>query len=184
MRRLCRLYRGGVRIAVVGSSCSGKTTLARRLAERLNVPHVELDALHHGPNWTEAPRDEFRALVREAISGGTWVVDGSYHGKLGDLVLEQADLVVWIDLPMRTILPRLLSRTLDRIRNDVELWNGNRETWRGAFLSRQSLFLWVVKTHRDRRRRYETRLARYDMVRLRSSHEAEAWFESDVSPTA
>lgn len=169
------------RIVVVGTSCSGKTTLARRLAEHVGAPHVELDALHHRPNWEETPRDEFRALVREAMSGGSWVVDGSYHGKLGDLVLEEADLVLWLDLPMRTILPRLLRRTLDRIRNRVELWNGNRETWRGAFLSRESLFVWVLKTHWDRRRRYESRLARYNMVRLRSSREAEAWLERELS---
>jgi adenylate kinase family enzyme len=169
------------RIVVIGSTCSGKTTLARRLAEHVGAPHVELDALHHRPNWEEAPRDEFRALVRGAMSGGSWVVDGSYHAKLGDLVLEEADFVVWLDLPMRTILPRLFRRTLHRIHNRVELWNGNRETWGGAFLSRESLFLWVLKTHRDRRRRYETRLAQYDMVRLRSSREAEAWLERELS---
>jgi adenylate kinase family enzyme len=165
------------KIAVVGTTCSGKTRLARALAERLDVPHVELDALHHGPNWTEAPRDEFRALVKQAISAAGWVVDGSYHGKLGDLVLEQADLVVWLDPPIATILRRLWSRTLHRIRHRVELWNGNRETWRGAFLSRESLFVWVLKTHKDHRRRYEARLARYDMVRLRSPQETEDWAE-------
>lgn len=175
----------GHKIAVIGTTCSGKTRLARTLAEQLDVPHVELDALHHGPNWTEAPRDEFRTRVSDAIAGDGWVVDGSYQGKLGDLVLKQADLVVWLDLPMDTILRRLLVRTVSRIRSRVELWNGNRETWRGAFLSRQSLFVWVLKTHRDRRRRYESRLVRYNMVRLRSSREAEAWLEREFSaPTA
>jgi adenylate kinase family enzyme len=167
----------GRKIVVLGTTCSGKTQLARTLAERLDVPHVELDALHHGPNWAEAPRDEFRARVTDAIAGDGWVVDGSYQGKLGELVLEQADLVVWLDLPMRTILVRLWSRTLHRIRSRVELWNGNRETWRGAFLSRQSLFVWVLKTHRGRRRRYATSLARFETVRLRSAREAEAWLQ-------
>ncbi|MEK6275941.1 MAG: hypothetical protein AABM30_11480 [Actinomycetota bacterium] len=173
------------KIVVIGTTCSGKSSLARRLAEHEGRPYVELDALHWGPNWS-APSDvEFKALVLPAIDSDAWVVDGSYHGKLGDLVLEQADLVVWLDLPLRTILPRLLSRTLDRVRTGVELWNGNRETWRGAFLSRDSLFLWVLTTHRDRRRRYEARLARYNMVRLRSSREAEAWLERELSaPTA
>ena len=170
------------RIAVIGTSCSGKTTIARRLAEHLGAPHVELDALHHGPNWQATPRDEFRALVREAMSGGSWVVDGGYHGKLGDLVLQEADVVVWLDLPLRTILPRLFRRTLHRIRNRVELWNGNRETWRDAFLSRESLFVWVLKTHQGRRRRYQTLLARYNVVRLRSPSEAEAWLERQLSP--
>jgi adenylate kinase family enzyme len=173
----------GQKIAVIGTSCSGKTRLARTLAAELDVPHVELDALHHGPNWTEAPRDEFRAVVSEAIAGDGWVVDGSYQGKLGDLVLKRADLVVWLDLPMHTILLRLWRRTMHRIRHRVELWNGNRETWRGAFLSRESLFLWVLKTHADRRRRYATSLARFETVRLRSADEAERWLRRYLAST-
>jgi adenylate kinase family enzyme len=167
----------GRKIAVIGSTCSGKTRLARTLAEQLGVPHVELDALHHGPNWTEATRDEFRARVSDAIAGDGWVVEGSYQGKLGDLVLKRAELVVWLDLPMYTILMRLWVRTIRRIRSRVELWNGNRETWRGAFLSRQSLFVWVLKTHFGRRRRYATSLACFETVRLRSAEEAEQWLQ-------
>ena len=165
------------KIAVVGTTGSGKTTVARRLAAHHDVPHIELDALHWGPGWTEPRTEDFRARLERAISVSGWVVDGSYHGKLGDLVLERADLVVWLDPPLSTILRRLWTRTLDRIRKGDELWGGNRETWRGAFLSRKSLFLWALKTHRARRQRYLERLARYDMVRLRSAREAEAWLE-------
>ncbi len=43
------------RIVVIGTSGSGKTTLARELAGRLNVPHIELDALHWKPNWVATP---------------------------------------------------------------------------------------------------------------------------------
>jgi hypothetical protein len=121
--------------------------------------------------------------VLSAIAADAWVVDGGYGGKLGDLVLERADLVVWLDLPLRTILSRLWRRTLHRIRNRVELWGGNRETWRGAFLSRESLFVWALKTHRARRRRYVERLARFDMVRLRSQQEAESWLDRQAPRT-
>jgi adenylate kinase family enzyme len=168
---------------VVGTTGSGKTTFARRLAEDAGAPCVELDALHWGPNWSECPEDEFRARVLSAIAADAWVVDGGYGGKLGDLVLERADLVVWLDLPLRTILGRLWRRTLHRIRNRVELWGGNRETWRSAFLSRESLFVWALKTHRSRRRRYAERLARFNMVRLRSQQEAESWLDRQVPRT-
>jgi adenylate kinase family enzyme len=168
------------KVVVVGTTCSGKTTVARRLAEQHGVPHVELDALHWGPNWSEPSTDDFRARVEEALAGDGWVADGGYHGKLGDLVLERADLVVWLDPPLWTILGRLSARTLRRIRGREKLWAGNRETWRGAFFSRESLFLWAVKTHRPRRKRYEERLARFDVVRLKSAAETEAWLAKRV----
>lgn len=166
------------RIVVVGGSGSGKTTVACRLAELNDLPYVELDALHWGPNWSACPEDEFRARVQAAIAGGGWVVDGNYTGKLGDLVLERADLVVWLDLPLRVTLPRLWSRTRRRMREQTELWAGNRETWREVLFSRDSLFVYTLRTHRGKRERYEQRLARYEMVRLRSASETEAWLAS------
>jgi hypothetical protein len=139
------------------------------------VPHVELDALHWGPNWSAPSTEEFRARVAQALSSPGWVADGSYHGKLGDTVLEQADYIVWLDLPFRRIIRRIWSRTLRRIRTREELWGGNRETWRDVFFSRDSLLVWVVRTHRARRRRYLERLDRYQFVHLRSEREIQAW---------
>ena len=76
---------------------------------------------------------------------GSWTAN--YTGKLGYIVLERADLVVWLDPPLPTVLRRLGARTVRRVRSGEELWGGNRETWRGAFFSRDSLFLWALKTH-------------------------------------
>lgn len=97
------------------------------------MPFHELDALNHGPAWAEATPEELRARVEPLVAGDAWVIDGTYRGKLGDLVLHRADVVVWLDLPLRIWLPRLLRRTVRRIVRREELWNGNRETWRGAF---------------------------------------------------
>ena len=164
------------RIAIVGTaSGNGKTTLGRELAARLDVPFHELDALHHGPAWTEATADELRARVEPIVAGDAWVVDGGYQGKLGDLVLEAADTVVWLDLPMRTWLPRLLRRTARRIVSREELWSGNRETLRGALVGRDALLPFALRHFRRRRRDYPTRLARFNLVRLRSQKEVEAW---------
>ena len=168
------------RIAVVGTSGSGKTTVARRLAEHHGAPHVELDALHWGPNWSEPTAEEFRARVDEATSVPGWVADGSYHGKLGDSLLERADFIIWLDLPFRTVARRIWVITLRRIRGREELWAGNRETWRDAFFSRDSLFVWIVTTHRARRRRYLDRLDRYEFVRLRSQGVIEEWLANSV----
>ena len=165
------------RIVVKGASGSGKTTLATVLAEGLAAPHVELDALHHGPNWSEPPLEEFRRRVDEATAGERWVVDGNYDAKLGDLLLRRAELVVWLDPPFRTILERLRRRTACRIRNRQELWAGNRESWRSALLDRESLFVRAIRTHRRLRRELPARCAKLGtpLVRLRTAEEMERW---------
>src|SRR5215213_5524259 len=84
------------RIVVVGTSGSGKTTLARELAQRCSLPHIEMDALHWGPNWTEAPIEVFRQRVELALEAPGWVVDGNYS-KLRNLVWRRAELIVWLD---------------------------------------------------------------------------------------
>jgi adenylate kinase family enzyme len=167
------------RVAIIASaSSSGKTTLGRELARRLEAPFHELDALNHGPGWTEATAEELRARVEPLLTEERWVVDGAYRSKLGDLVLERADVVIWLDLPRRVWLPRLLRRTLSRIVQREELWSGNRETFRNAFLSRNSLLLFAWRRYPLNRRRYPKELARYSVVRLRSPREVERWLAS------
>jgi adenylate kinase family enzyme len=161
------------RVAILGSSGSGKTTVGRALATRLGVPFIELDALHWGPEWTEATADELRARVEPIVASEAWVIDGAYRGKIGDLVIESADIVVWLDLPAHVWFPRLLRRTAGRIARREEFLNGNRETVRLAFFSRDSLLLYAVRTHRRRRRTYPPALVRYNVVRLRSQREVE-----------
>jgi adenylate kinase family enzyme len=164
------------RVAILASaSCSGKTTLGRELARRLSVPFVELDALNHGPDWAQATPEELRARVEPVLAEPGWVVDGGYRSKLGDLVLENADVVVWLDLPRRIWLPRLVRRTLGRVVRRERLWNGNRETLRNGFLARDSLLRFALRTYPDRLRRYPEELARFELVRLRSPREVECW---------
>jgi adenylate kinase family enzyme len=167
----------------MGTTCSGKSTLARRLAERLDVPYIELDALHWGPDWTEPRPEEFRSRVEPLVGRDAWVVDGNYTTKLGDLVLRRADTLVWLDPPLPVVLSRVFRRTISRIRSESELWSGNRETWRNAFFTRESLFLWALKTHGRFRRNLPVRLARDEyahirLVRLRGPREVGRWLET------
>jgi adenylate kinase family enzyme len=160
------------RVAVVASaSGNGKTTVGRKLAERLDVPFVELDALVHGPNWAETSNEDLRAILEPIVAGDGWVIDGGYRGKIGDLVLANADTVVWLDLPVRVWLPRLVSRTLRRIRGRETLWNDNKESFRTAFWGRESLVGYALRMHVDRRRRYPRELAPYRVIRLRTQRE-------------
>jgi adenylate kinase family enzyme len=168
------------RINVVGVSGSGKTTTSRAIAERLGLPHIELDALFHGPNWSAPDRDEFRRRVSNVLdSTDGWVADGNYTGYLDSLVLERADTIVWLDLPLRACLRRIGMRTWRRIRTREELWaSKNRETLRSAFFSRDSLFVWTLKAHARHQREWPARFAqhpRLELVRLRSPREVDAW---------
>jgi adenylate kinase family enzyme len=170
----------GRRINVKGTSGSGKTTFAQELARRLDLPFVELDALHHGPNWYQPTAEEFRARVLEAMKQlpDGWVIDGNYESKLGTTVIGPADTIVWLDLPLALKLRRLWRRTIVRIRDNVELWSGNRESWRGAFGGRDSLFWWMLKTHFRHRRTWPKRYGGDPrFVRLRSVREAREWLD-------
>jgi adenylate kinase family enzyme len=162
-------------VVMASASCSGKTTLGRELARRLHARFIELDALNHGPNWAQATPEELRARVEPLIAEPRWVVDGSYRSKLGDLVLERSDAVVWLDLPVRVWLPRLVRRTLRRIVRRERLWNDNRETLWGGFFARDSLLRFALRTYPLRRRRYPTDLGRFNLIRLRSPREVEQW---------
>jgi adenylate kinase family enzyme len=169
------------RVNVKGTSGSGKSTFAEALARRLGVPHVELDALFHGPNWSEPPPEEFRARVREAMEAAPegWVIDGNYESALGDTVIGAADTIVWLDLPLWLKTRRLLRRTHERIRNEVELWGDNREDWRGVLWGRDSLVWWAVRGHFRHRRQWPERYGKDPrFVRLRSVEEARRWLDT------
>jgi adenylate kinase family enzyme len=168
------------RVAVIGPSCSGKTTTAGRLAAILGVPHVELDALHHDANWTEAPTDLFQERVGAALAAAPdgWVVDGNYYGKLGPLVIDQADTIVWLDIPYRKAVLRVVRRTFGRILRRTELWNGNRETLRNS-LGRESIVWWVLSRHRGFAARWAGRLEGRRVVRVA---DVDAWLQS-IQPT-
>jgi adenylate kinase family enzyme len=172
----------GRRISVVGTCGAGKTSVAQRLAERLSLPHIELDALFWGPDWT--PRDEltFRSLVAQAASAEAWVIDGNYS-RVRDLVWERAETVVWLDYSFARVFRQLLGRTLRRAFRREALWHGNRERLLKAFGSRESILLWAIRTHRRRRRQYEglvrdPRNARLTVLRFQGPRALEDWFQS------
>jgi adenylate kinase family enzyme len=166
----------------MGGSSVGKTTVSRRLAEKLGLPHIELDALHHEAGWQEAPAEILRARVLAAFDASPlgWVVDGNYRSKLGSLVLERADTVVHLDPPLLPTFGRALRRTITRTVTRVELWNGNREQIRFLF-TRYWMPWWVLRTHRHYSREIPQRVAAHPhlaVVRLRSDDEVEEWLQS------
>ena len=172
----------GRRIVVVGTTGSGKTTVARELATLLGVTYVELDALNWEPGWVglhEHDPEEFRRRVAGAVDGDTWVVDGNYR-VVRDLVWPEATAVVWLDYQLWRTLWGLLKRTIHRVFTKEVLWQGNTESFRDQFMSRDSLFLFAIKTRGSRNRNFRDAFAQPEHAHLtvfrhRSPGEARAW---------
>ena len=139
------------RVVIIGSSCSGKTTMAKHVAAILQVPHIELDALHWLPEWQERPDSEFRELVSSAVARERWVVDGNYN-VVRDVVWQRATTLVWLNHSFPVVFWRAVSGTVIRSIGRRILFSGNKESIRQAFFSRDSMILWVIKTFHDRRR--------------------------------
>ena len=171
------------RINVVGTSGSGKSTFARRLAERAGLLYLELDFLYWKPGWIQPSDEEFFAKVREALADGGWVLDGNYTRTV-PIKWENVDLIVWLDFSFGLTLFRALKRAAARAWSKEELWagTGNRESLVRLF-TRDSILWWTIKTHAKNRRRYEScladpRFAHLRFVRLRSPTAAEEFLKN------
>lgn len=154
------------RIVVIGTSCSGKTTFARRFAEMVDIPWYELDRLHWMPGWNPRPLDEFRRMVAEKASRDRWVIDGNY-GKVRDIIWPRATHIIWLNYSFQLTFSRALRRTLKRLWTGERLFSGNQESWRVQFFDRDSILLWVIKTYGPRKRDYPDLFAIRENAHLR-----------------
>ena len=170
-----------MRINVVGTSGSGKSTFARQIAEECNIPYIEMDALFWKPNWTKSTDEEFFPRLKEALSSDDWVLDGNYQ-RTQPIKWRRVQTVVYLDLPFRVVLYRMIRRCLVRGWRREELWAGNRETlWKHLF-TRDSMILWTISSFPKLRRRYATAFATTEnshirFVRLRSRKETADFLE-------
>lgn len=169
------------RILVVGVTGAGKSTLARAVGERLDVPYHEMDGLYFcGPGW--AVNDKLAETVSRIVAEPRWIIDSIGYPEVRDLLWERADTVLWLDYGRRVVLPRVLRRSLRRSLTRERIFGGNRETWAGWF-SREHPVWWAWSQHTDRRaeiarRTSDARFAPLDTVRFARPDEATAWLAS------
>jgi len=170
------------RVLIVGTSGSGKTTLGRAIAQRLGVVHTELDALNFLPEWETRSPEEFRELVSAAVAQDRWVIDGNYS-VARDILWSRATTWIWLNYSFPIVFSRVFRRTLRRSITGERLFAGNRESLAKAFLSRESILWWTIKTHSGLRREYrkllsDPRLADMERIELRHPREADALLET------
>jgi adenylate kinase family enzyme len=151
-----------MRVLVVGSTGSGKSTFAGDLANRMGATHIELDALNWDPDWTNLSMvdpGKLKARVSEAIARDAWTCDGNYS-VVRQLVLDRATHLVWLDYGKALIMSRVIRRSLSRAIEGRELWagTGNREDFR-RWLDKEHPIRWAWDTYKRRRRSFETLFA-------------------------
>jgi hypothetical protein len=166
------------RVIVGGISGAGKTTLARLLSQRLDLPYVDFDALFHGPGWTERPT--FPDDVEEFVAGERWITDSDGYSVVRDLVWDRADTLVWLDYSRSRVMTRVTRRTVARIVLRRRLFNGNRERFMAPFLDPGHPVRWAWTQHGRRRAANLQRIAdprwrELSVVRLRSPRETREW---------
>jgi adenylate kinase family enzyme len=171
------------RLVVIGTTSSGKSTLAEQIAKRFDLNFIELDALHWEPNWQESPLEVFRERVRKAIQAEKWIVAGNYH-VVRDLVWTKAEAVIWLDYPFFVILWQLTRRTFKRWWTQELLWGKNIEPFWGHFRlwSQDSLFHWLFKTYWRRKRETPQLLSlpkhrHLKLIHFKHPREVEIWLE-------
>lgn len=174
-----------MKINVIGTSGSGKSTLSRRLAAQLNVPYIEMDRLYWLPEWQGRSDEDFYALLEETLNATPgWVLDGNYN-RSRPIKWRDVDLVIWLDYGFWRTLRQAVLRVIRRAWQGKELWpgTGNTESFRRAFLSRESILIWTLKTWRHNRVRYAADMANpqyqhIHFVRLTSPQQVDTFLAS------
>ena len=141
------------KIIITGCTCSGKTTLGKKIANRLSLHQIDLDDYHFLPNWVEKDKSTFLKDINVAIDGkDSWVVAGNYNTLVKDTIWKQANTIIWLDYPLGLVLHRYFIRTFRRVFYKEPCCGGNYETLSRTF-SKDSLFLWIFKSYWYRKKR-------------------------------
>lgn len=141
------------KMIITGTTCTGKTTLGKKLSEHFDIMQVDLDEYHFLPNWVEKEQSVFKKDVLSITnSEANWIVTGSYQTIFKDSLWKDASVIIWLDYNLGVILYRYFKRTYRRVFLKEKCCGENYETL-GRTFSKDSLFLWIFKSYWRRKER-------------------------------
>ena len=109
------------RVMIIGCGGAGKSTLARQLGEKLNLPVVHLDRLYWKPGWVQESREEFDRKLAQELGKATWILDGNFNRTMPQR-MAKCDTVIYLDFPRLTCLLGVMKRiltTYGKVRPDM-----------------------------------------------------------------
>jgi adenylate kinase family enzyme len=123
------------KVHITGGPGSGKTTLSWQIAASLNAPHYELDKIVY-PTHATAPTSATAEAVADWVveaqhiaMSESWVSEGAYSA-WAEPLFQNAELVVWLDIPWRTASYRIVSRHIKASIARNNRWSGWRRLYR------------------------------------------------------
>ncbi len=161
------------RVWIVGPCGAGKSTFGKQLAAQLGVGYTSIDDLYWKPGWEGSGDEELVGRIEPIVRGDGWVIDGNYD-RIQARYRDRVQLYVWLDLPFHTTLRRLIGRCLARSFDQQPICNGNRETLRQSFMSRNSIILYGIQTWGRKHRKYSRLMPALPHVRLRNERQVAA----------
>lgn len=166
------------RVVILGIPGAGKSTFARKLAKKLDLPLIHLDRHFWSPGWKASSQEQFDETLRELVSGDAWIMDGNYRRTIPHR-LERADTAVHLDVPRRTAMRRVLKRIITyRNGGRPDMAEGCHERWFDRDFLRH-IWRYHQDIHPEVVRHLEVFEERPDnqVVRLNGVREMDAWLE-------
>lgn len=143
------------RINVIGTSGSGKSHFSQRLAKKLQIQYIELDAIHWQPNWQGLEDHIFFNQLETMLMADTWVLDGNYS-KTNAIKWQYVDTIIWLNFSFWHTFRQVVNRSIKRAWSKGEIWagTGNRESFRKSFFHSDSVILWMLSNYTKTRKKY------------------------------